>query len=276
MTDRLSAILEHFELRARVFHSGSMCGVATFDEEKGSGHLHLLRSGQLRVESPGAAAIELKQPTLLFYPRAAPHRLRSEEKAPVDLLCASIDFGPAALNPLLASLPPMLLIPLQQASILDKTLELLFSEAFAQHCGRQVALNRLTELLMLQLFRYVLEHRLVASGSLAGLADPRLAKALVAIHAQPDQSWSLQRLAELAGMSRARFADHFHKVIGSTAGDYLTQWRLVVAKTLLQQGKSVKAVALEVGYANASALARAFSDKIGSSPTAWLARSELA
>lgn len=271
MTDRLSAILEHFDLRARVFHSGAMCGVAAFDEENGSGHLHLLRSGRLWLESPGAATTELNRPTLLFYPRAAPHRLRSEPDESVDLLCASIDFGPAALNPLLASLPPMLQIPLQEASILDKTLDLLFSEAFAQHCGRQIALNRLTELLMLQLFRYVMEQRLVASGSLAGLADPRLAKALIAIHAQPEAGWSLQRLAELAGMSRARFADHFHKVIGSTAGDYLTQWRLVVAKTLLQQGKSVKAVALEVGYANASALARAFSDKLGQSPTAWLA-----
>ena len=276
MTDRLSAILERFELRARVFHSGAMCGVASFDEADDSGHLHLLKRGRLRVEQPGAASVELSQPTLLFYAGATPHRLLTDPDEPVELLCASVDFGSGALNPLLASLPPMLLIPLTRASILSKTLDLLFDEAFARHCGRQLALNRLTELLMLQVFRYVMEEKLVASGSLAGLADPRLAKALVAIHSQPQSPWTLERLATESGMSRARFAAHFHQVIGTTPGDYLSHWRLAVAQSLLRQGKPVKTVALDVGYANASALARAFSDRLGLSPTAWLAAEQAA
>jgi hypothetical protein len=31
-----------------------------------------------------------------------------------------------------------------------------------------------------------------------------------------------------AGMSRARFAEHFRKIVGVTPGDYLTQWRLAI------------------------------------------------
>ncbi len=49
MADRLSALLQRFELRARVFHSGALCGVARFDESAGLGHLHLLRRGPRRV-----------------------------------------------------------------------------------------------------------------------------------------------------------------------------------------------------------------------------------
>ncbi|MCB1606405.1 MAG: AraC family transcriptional regulator [Xanthomonadales bacterium] len=271
MTDRLSAILDRFELRARVFHSGHLCGAVDFDGADHSGHLHILRSGTLHIDQPGSAAIELDQPTLLFYAGSTPHQLRTDPGESVDLLCATVDFGTGALNPLLASLPTLLQIPLSHSSMLSKTLELLFDEAFAQHCGRQLALNRLTELLMLQLFRHVMEQRLVESGSLAGLADPRLAKALVAMHAQPQAPWSLERLAGEAGMSRARFAAHFHQTVGMTPGEYLGSWRLAVAKSLLRQGKSVKLVAFDVGYATASALARAFHERFGLSPTAWLA-----
>jgi AraC-like DNA-binding protein len=52
--------------------------------------------------------------------------------------------------------------------------------------------------------------------------------------------------------------------------DYLTSWRLMAAQRLLASGKAPKVVAHEVGYANASALARAFTRKFGVSPLAWL------
>ena len=271
MADRLTDILERFDLRARVFHSGAMCGVAAFDDSSSSGHLHLLRSGRLRVEQAHAEVLELDQPTLLFYATSSPHRLVTSPDEEVELLCASVDFGAGAHNPLLASLPPLLAIPLQRKSILSKTLDLLFEEAFSDYCGKQIALDRLTELLMLQMLRFVMEEKLIASGTLAGLADPRLAKALIAIHKQPEASWTLERLAAQSGMSRARFAAHFHQVVGTTPGDYLSDWRLAIAKSLLKQGKPVKNVALDVGYANASALARAFATRLGVSPTTWLA-----
>jgi hypothetical protein len=37
--DRLSGLLQRFELRARVFHSGALCGVAAFAGD-GGGLLH--------------------------------------------------------------------------------------------------------------------------------------------------------------------------------------------------------------------------------------------
>ncbi len=63
--------------------------------------------------------------------------------------------------------------------------------------------------------------QLTQGGTLAGLADPRLAKALIAIQDDPALQWSLTSMAELAGMSRARFAVKFREVTGETPADYL-------------------------------------------------------
>lgn len=270
MPDRLSALLGHFELRARVFHSGALCGTASFDGEAGVGHLHLLRHGRLRVEQGRAEPLSFDQPCLLYFTGAAPHRLLTEPDAPVELLCASVELGVG--NPLLGSLPRLVALPLQDSPRLASILELLFAEAFGALCGRQAALDRLAELLVLQLLRHLLATRQIESGSLAGLADPQLARALVAMHEQPARSWPLAELAARCGMSRARFAARFHAVVGCTVGDYLANWRVALAQRLLRSGRPVKAVAPEVGYANASALARVFNAKVGMSPLDWLQR----
>jgi AraC-like DNA-binding protein len=77
-------------------------------------------------------------------------------------------------------------------------------------------------------------------------------------------------------MSRARFAVNFRDTVGMTPGEYLGEWRLGLAQSLLRRGKPVNVVAHEVGYANASALSRAFTARRGVAPTAWLKRLEAA
>lgn len=149
-------------------------------------------------------------------------------------------------------------------------LDLMFQEAFADQRGRQAVLDRLCEVLVVMLLRHCVEHGVTRGGALAGLADARIAPALQAMHDAPATAWSLEALAKVAHMSRARFAARFKLVTGTTVADYLTSWRLMAAQRLLASGKAPKAVAHEVGYANASALARAFTRKLGVSPLAWL------
>lgn len=112
--------------------------------------------------------------------------------------------------------------------------------------------------------------RLVESGVLLGLADERLGKAIESMHRRPETPWSLEQLAQQAGMSRARFAAHFREVVGMTPFDYLTNWRLGIAQTMLRKGTSLKLVASAVGYANATALTRVFTQRLGMSPSEWL------
>jgi transcriptional regulator GlxA family with amidase domain len=116
---------------------------------------------------------------------------------------------------------------------------------------------------------------LVDSGVLLGLSDPRLSKAIEAMHKHPETPWALEQLAQHAGMSRTRFAAHFREVVGMTPFDYLTNWRLGVAQTMLRKGSSLKLMAAAVGYANATALTRVFTQRVEMSPTEWLARSQL-
>lgn len=269
--DRLAHLLEHFALRARVFHSGLVCGSELFDGSDGVGHLHLLRAGTIELQdAQGRTLQRLEQPSLVLYPRPQPHRLATAPDAPAELVCASVSFGGGGADPLSAALPNPLVLALNDAPALAQLLQLLFDEAFDERCGRSAALDRLSELLVLQLLRIVLAGAGARIGVLAGLADPRLSKALVAMHAQPAEPWTLQRLAERAGMSRARFALRFQQVLGQTPMDYLAGWRIGLAMSALRRGRTVQQVAEQVGYGSASALARAFNARVGAAPLAWL------
>ena len=272
MTDQLSTLLERFDFQARFFYSGTLCGASTFDYDEGVGHLHLLQKGTLTIEGNRAERLELSEPTLVLFARPSFHRLSIGKNQEATLLCASVSFGAGSTNPLTASLPDVLALPLAEIPELAATLALLFDEGFAQRDGRRMALNRLMELLMLQLLRHLTSTHQVHSGPLSGLADARLSRALAVFHSQPSKRWSLQQLAQAAGMSRTSFAQRFRQVVGTTPAGYLTSWRLSAAMALLRDGRPVKSIALDVGYASASSLSRAFVAKHGLSPKEWLER----
>lgn len=59
--------------------------------------------------------------------------------------------------------------------------------------------------------------------------------------------------------------------IGHVAFDYLTNWRLGVAQTMLRKGNSLKLIAVAVGYA--TALTRVFTQRVGMPSSEWLAGS---
>jgi transcriptional regulator GlxA family with amidase domain len=88
---------------------------------------------------------------------------------------------------------------------------------------------------------------LVDSGVLMGLSDLRLGKAIEGMHKHPETSCSLEQLAQRAGMSRARFAAYFRQLVGMTPFDYLTDWRMGVAQTMLRKGNSLKLIAFRCG-----------------------------
>jgi AraC-like DNA-binding protein len=260
--DRLSALLRRFDLRAEVFVAGPVCGQHLLDGD--AAELHLLRAGRMTLTDTSGPPLPVHAPAAVFYPRPLAHQLQADGE--VELVCAHVRFGTGDDNPLLRHLPPRLAVPLDAQPALATTLHLLFDEATARRCGHADVVNRLTEVLLVQLLRHVIATRLVDGGLVAGLSDERLARALAAVHADPGRSWTLSSMAEAAGMSRARFADRFVATVGLPPGEYLTQWRLALARTLLQRGQPVKQVASQVGYGSASALARVFRHKLGTTP----------
>ncbi|QNI32754.1 AraC family transcriptional regulator [Alloacidobacterium dinghuense] len=273
--DRLAPFFERFSLAAQMFYSGLLCGSTGDQVSEHAGHLHVLKKGRLKITRPDARQIVIDTPSILFFPRPRIHRLHGPMQEGAELVCATIEFGAGMLNPIIASLPEPLVLPLDALPELAPTLQLLFTEAFAESPGRQAALDRLFEYLFVLLIRSAMNARLIDSGILMGLSDSRLSRAIEAMHQYPGTSWSLEHLAQFAGMSRARFAVHFRQVVGMTPFDYLTNWRLGVAQTMLRKGNSLKLIAAAVGYANATALTRVFTQRLGMSPSAWLARSQI-
>lgn len=267
--DRLSGLLHRFGLHARVVHGGILRGSLECERRAGLVHLHALRQGAIELTDGDGQRHHLTGPLVIFGPQATSHHIVAGEDG-AELLSALIDFGSGDENPLLRSLPSMLCVPMTESSALDATLGVLFAEAGARRCGGASVLDRLTEVLFIQLMRFAIERRLVEGGVVAGLGDARLARALTAMHEDPARSWSLASLAATAGMSRSRFAARFAEVVGLPAMEYLTRWRIGVAQRLLRQGRPSKIVAQEVGYGRSSTFGRAFAHVVGATPTAWL------
>lgn len=270
--DRLSALLERFRVRARLFHEGALCGLSSFPAEPGRGFLHLLRAGELVVRhargSGAPAHLRLDQPSLLLYPRPLAHRFETPADGS-DFVCAELQFEGGDAHPLVRALPPFLCLPLQRVDGLQHSLALLFMETEQVRCGHRLLADRLFEVVLLQLLRWLIDHGQIHSGLIAGLADPRLAPALTAMHEQPGARWSLERLAAAAGLSRSAFAERFHRIVGQTPADYLTHWRIALACRGLREGRPLGLLADGLGYASHSSLSRAFRQVMGCSPREW-------
>lgn len=261
--DHFAALFAHVTPTARTFFAGNLCETTQFAE---FGYLHLLKGGALTLTQSGAADIAVSEPTLLFFPRPRAHGFTIGSQRGADLVCATIDLGSDRGNPISQGLPDLVMLPLDSHPTLKPACELLVTEGFADSDGRQAALDRLFDYLLILVVRHVVASGLVRSGVLAGLADPRLAKALTAMHEEPAKPWSLGDLADAAGMSRTRFAAHFRDVVGTTPIDHLTNWRMTLARGLLAAGKPVKSVASQVGYDSAAAFSRVFARLIGHAP----------
>lgn len=274
--DRLDALLERFRVRTRLFHSGPLCGVTTFAAQPGRGFLHVLREGEMEITHRDATGelvrTRVDRPSLVFYPRPLEHSFHNAPTDDSDFACAALDVDGGATHPLLRTLPPVLVLPLDSLGSLAPTLDVLFAEVDAVRCGNRLLADRLFEVVLIQLLRWILDHAAelgLPAGLLAGLSDERLTPTLVSLHESPGAPWTLESMARTAGMSRSAFAARFTSTVGQSPGDYLTEWRLTVAQSRLRAGEPVGMVGADLGYATASAFSRVFSQRLGLSPRAW-------
>ncbi|MEH6415966.1 AraC family transcriptional regulator [Pseudomonas sp. CGJS7] len=269
MTDRLEALLERFSATARLFHAGALCGINDLAPELGAGQLHLVRGGAVEVINGGEAAVHIDTPSLLLYPRPLAHRFITDAERGADLACANLHFEGGAANPIANALPAFVCVGLDQIDGAQPILALLFEEAFDRRCGRHALINRLFEVVLIQVLRHLMESGRTRVGMLAGLSHPQLRHALVAIHESAERDWTLDALAARAGMSRSVFANAFRDSVGCTPGIYLQQWRVGLAQQSLLDGRPLKTIAMDVGYGSEAALSRAFKASTGLSPRAW-------
>ncbi len=268
--DHLSPFFDHFSPSAKVIFNGNLCFTSRFDEPDGLGHLHVLYAGSLEVSTNNGERMLIDEPSLLLYPRQIGHQLQPVDGTGADMVCASIDLGSGLNNPLVTALPEMLQVKLSEIPQLLPTLNLLVEESTHTGSGQRAALDRLTEYLLILLLRHVVESGRITAGIIAGLGDVRLQKAIKAMHERPGHQWTLEELADLSAMSRARFATRFRETTGTTPLNHLTLWRMGVASSMLKKGGRIERISQQVGYNSQSAFTRVFTKHVGLSPLQWL------
>lgn len=185
---------------------------------------------------------------------------------PVDVLVAAQLIWPSG-EVLLKSGPYELDLP--DGDAVQSLAVLLVTEVERPRCGAVSLLSSYVEVLLVHLMRAVIAGSKNTPGLLGGLADPRLARALVSLHDRPARRWTTDMLADAAGMSRSSFMARFRDVVGVPPMAYLRQWRLTLAQGDLARGDRVTEVARRYGYGSSDAFSRAFQSQFGAGPSEW-------
>src|SRR5579864_5145507 len=196
--------------------------------------------------------------------------------APTTIVCGSLSFDRASVKPITQLLPSFILMKADQARTLalHTTVQALASEMEEQAPGSEVVASRLAEVLFIQVLRaHIASGPERNKGWLRAIFDPQIGTALNAIHDRVNTPWTVESLAEAAGMSRSAFAARFKELLGQTPLEYVTEWRMQKALQFLQQrDKKLIDVARSVGYEPDAAFSKAFKRVVGASPGQYLKR----
>ncbi|MGA8290459.1 MAG: AraC family transcriptional regulator [Acidobacteriaceae bacterium] len=197
--------------------------------------------------------------------------------APTTIVCGSLSFDRASLKPITQLLPSFILMKADQARTLalQNTMQALASEMAEQAPGSEVVGTRLAEVLFIHALRAHIASGVEwrNKGWLRAIFDPQMGTALSAIHNSVKTPWTVESLAESAGMSRSSFAARFKELLGQTPLEYVTEWRMQKAMQLLEQrDKKLIDVARSVGYESDAAFSKAFKRVVGTNPGEYVLR----
>ena len=189
------------------------------------------------------------------------------------LLCGHFELDRDLKHSLIRELPPLIHIrgmSAEQPSWLEATIAMLVRESASDQPGAATVVDRLAEVLFVQVLRAHLLASAPSQGFLAALKDRRMSSALEIIHGNVHTDLTLDAIARAAGMSRSNLALRFKEVMGVTPMDYVTGWRMQRASEMLRSSRdSMADVAERVGYRSEAAFSRAFKRIFDQTPGAF-------
>lgn len=297
-SDPLAETLHRLQLTGTLYCSAELTAPWGIDIPPidGCAAFQIITAGRCWFQARGTPSRWLPTGSLTFLPRGTAHREMSAPGAtcvPLDdlpveaitdryerlsfggdgactrVLYGVVQFDDGAAHRLLSLLPTVVHLDTGQADgWLHSTAQWAAREASQPRPGGETVITRLADLLIIQAIRVWLQSAPEASdGWLGALRDERVGPALAAIHRDPAEPWTVASLANVAGMSRSAFSAKFSQLVGQSAMQYLTEWRMQLARAQLRTTSDpVGAIAMECGYASEAAFCKAFKRTYGVSP----------
>lgn len=257
--------------------------------------IHYVEHGRCWLRLEGADPTELRQGDVALLPHGTAHILSDHPERPAVALetflkepsprnggapnarvvCAAqpVDADLRQKHPLMRELPRVVhrsSADIQSSPSLAPCLSLLLQELRSARPGRAALVELLLQTLLVYVVRQWLDEQPRPSGWASALRDGRIALALEAMHKMPEAAWTVESLAEVAGMSRAAFARRFRTLADEGPLSYLTRLRLSRAAQLLRNtDEGLSSIAGQVGYTSEFAFSRAFKREVGASPSKY-------
>lgn len=274
-----------------------------FNTTAGRAQFHFVAEGTLFLRGYGTEPLLLRSGDALLMPRGRPHDLVSapnELSRPVEsfttkplcenicvtsacldetgqhrdalIFSACMDFDLGGMRPLIDQMPDVMQVDdlLNRQPEIRPMLLAMERETCQPRAGSVGITARLADVVAASIVRDWIEcNCLSGTGWFVALHDPRLGRAITALHRNPSRDWTVADLATEAGTSRSVFAERFQAIVGQTPLRYATELRMRLAAQWLERDHmSIDKVAERLGYASQAAFSRAFKRSTGQSPGA--------
>lgn len=257
--------------------------------------IHIVNQGVVHLDIAGQPTREVRAGSVILIPHGSEHQIRSAPGVPVmhlteipvqlitdryermkfggdgevtNVSYCGVRYDPLGAKRLLQVLPLVIQVDTLSAEDewLAETARFISREADATKPGSEAIITRLADIVVVQALRAWLASADGQHGWLAALKDKQIGRALAAIHRQPAYDWSVEKLAGDIGMSRSSLAARFKELIGQSVMQYVTEWRMQLAREELEQGELVANVADNYNYQSEAAFSRAFKRVFDMSP----------
>jgi AraC-like DNA-binding protein len=283
--DVLGDVLETLRFRGSIFFRSELAAPWGMSlEQDAFPRFHIAMSGDCFVGPSEEEAVRVKQSEIIMLPAGHAHWIADQpgrklvpseragkacelgnplfQKGEIThrLICGLVQFEQTSSHPFLDSLPEILHFPnLKAVGPIWSTVTLIDTEMHRTAGQSGLIIDRLTEVLFLQLLNHHISESKESAGFLTALRDRRVHQALSLIHAEPQVDWTLSSLGDRVGMSRATLVRHFQDAVGVAPMKYIINWRLMKAYNLVKYtSTSLEQVAEAVGFASSRTLGRAF------------------
>jgi AraC-like DNA-binding protein len=267
---------------------------------------HIVIRGDCYLTIEGKDPVHLREGDFALLPKGEGHALRSTpEEQTIDLfdipirqvseryehlvysgepnndgalteaVCGVVSFDSAVAQQLIKQLPSVINVSRKDVDGENNILraaQMMADEARRLRPGGETVMAHLSDIVIIQSIRHWIEHAPEANeGWLGALKDDKVGKALAVLHSKPAESWTVDSLARHVGMSRASLAAKFSSMVGISVKQYLTNWRMSVARSrLANETITLGNLAEELGYQSEASFSRAYKRVMGVSPVRQL------